>query len=148
MTTFVFTELVTDQEVISTALGASSGAKLVENDTGKPVKLAASQNYIVCSAGDEIEGFVSSISPETVNDGFSFGGVLTEGRMTAQVDAAQVGTLAIGEYAVAGASSALGTKDTYPKVKEGTPAKFWWRVIRIVSGTGVAGDIVLLEKVG
>ena len=147
MTTFVFTENVTDQEVISAALGVSNSTKLNDKDVGKPVKLASANNYVVCSTGDQIEGFVSSISPETVNGGFSFGGVATEGRFTAKLDAAQVGTVAVGALVVAGVSSALGTVDTYPLVKTGSPATFFWRVIRIVSGTGVAGDLVLIERV-
>lgn len=149
MTAFVFTELVNSPmaDVITTALGASAGAKLNDNDIGKPVKMGTAQNYVVCSAGDDIEGFVVAIEPATVNDGFSFGSVIRNKRMIARVDAAQAGTLAVGEYAVAGASSALGTKDDYPKVKEGSPTHFHWRVIRVVSGTGVAGDLVLLEKI-
>lgn len=149
MTTFAFTELVNSPmaDVVSAALGASSSAKLNDNDVGKPVKMGSAQNYVVCSAGDDIEGFVVSIEANTVNDGFSFGSVIRNKRMLAQVDAAQTGTLAVGEYAVAGASSALGTKDTYPKVKEGSPSHFHWRCIRIVSGTGAAGDLVLLEKI-
>lgn len=149
MTTFAFTELVNSPmaDVVSACLGASAGAKLNDNDVGKPVKLGSAQNYVVCAAGDEIEGFVVAVEPATANDGFSFGSVIRNKRITAQVDAAQVGTLAIGEYVIAGASSALGTKDTYPKVKEGTPSTFKWRVISIKSGTGVAGDLVLLERV-
>lgn len=163
MSQFVFTELVNGQpaDVISAALGASSGAKLVENDIGKPVKLSTANNYIVCSADDEIEGFVKALESFTVNDGFSFGSVLRDTRVTAKVDAAQSGTLTVGEYVVAGTSSALGTKDAYPLVKQvavqdlaaATPVlgpaglMHKWKVIRIVSGTGVAGDLVLIEKV-
>lgn len=163
MTAFVFTELVNSplQDVVSAALGVDASNKLVQNDIGKPVKLAANNNYVVCSAGDEIEGFVVAVEPSTVNDGFSFGSVQRNKRVIAKVDAAQSGTLAVGEYAVAGTSSALGTKDAYPLVKEATaqnlsatppvlgPAglTFKWRVIRVISGTGVAGDLVLLERV-
>jgi hypothetical protein len=147
MTTFAFTELVTCNEVVSAALGVSTSTKLNDKDIGKPVKLAAANNYVVCSTGDQIEGFVSSISPETVNDGFSFGGVATEGRFTCKLDAAQVGTVAVGALVVAGVSAALGTADAYPLVKTGSPGQFFWRVIRIVSGTGVAGDLVLIENI-
>jgi hypothetical protein len=149
MTTFAFTELVNSPmaDVVSAALGASSSAKLNDNDVGKPVKMGSAQNYVVCSAGDEIEGFVVNVEANTVNDGFSFGSVIRNKRVIAKVDAAQVGTLAVGEYAIAGASAALGTADAYPKVKEGTPTNFKWRCIRIISGTGVAGDLVLLEKI-
>jgi len=163
MTQFALTELVNSPmaDVTSAALGASSGAKFVQADIGKPVKLGtADSNYVVCSAGDEIEGFVSSVEIGTVNDGFSFGGVVKNKRKLCKVDAAQSSTIGLGSYVVAGASAALGTADAYPKVKSGvatnmsgtppvlgTPVRHLWRVVRIVSGTGVAGDLVLIERV-
>ena len=149
MTTFVFTELVNSPhaDVVSAALGVNSAGKFSDKDIGKPVKMAANNNYVLCASGDQIEGFVTAVEANTVNDGFSFGSVLRNKRIIAQVDAAQVGTLVVGEFAVAGTSSALGTKDTYPKVLQGTPADYKWKVIRNISGTGVAGDLVLLEKI-
>lgn len=134
---------------ISAALGASSSAKLTENDIGKPVKLSTAENYIVCTAADEIEGFLVALSDFTVNDGFSHGTVQKDGMFLATVDAAQVGTLTIRDLCVAGTSAAVGTAETagYPKVIEGTPANFKWRVVSIVSGTGAAGDVVVIEKI-
>lgn len=150
MTDFVFTELVDIDEldVITTALGGGSGSQFTQNDIGKPVKLSTANNYVLCAQGDQIEGFVNSVSPETVNGGYSLGGIQTDGRIIAKVGASQVGTLTVREFAVAETPSALGTKDTYPLVVQGTPADFKWRVIRVISGTGVAGDLVLLENVG
>lgn len=163
MTQFVFTEVVNSPlpEVTSAALGVDASHKLSDNDIGKPVKLAANNNYVVCSAGDEIEGFFLAIEPSTVNDGFSFGSVQKNKRFVAKVDAATAATCSVGTYVVAGASSALGTKDAYPFVKSvaaqnlsATPPVLGpaglnhkWRVIRVVSGTGVAGDLVLIERV-
>lgn len=149
MTDFVFTELVDIEElkVISTALGGGTGSQFAQNDIGKPVKLSTANNYVLCAQGDEIEGFVNSVSPETVNGGYSVGGIQTRGRMIAKVGASQTGTLAVREFAVAETPSALGTKDALPLVVQGTPADHKWRVIRIISGTGVAGDTVLLERV-
>jgi len=149
MTQFVYTELYSGftADIVSGALGVSSSGKFGDKDIGKPVKLGTANNYVLCSSGDEIEGFVKAVEPYTVNDGFSFGSVQRNRRMIATVDAAQVGTLTVGEYAVAGASSALGTLDAHPKVLQGTPTTFKWRVIRVITGTGVAGDTVLLEKV-
>lgn len=148
MTDFAFTELVDvgTKAIYSTALGGGTGSKFGDKDLRKPVKLSTANNYILATAGDEIEGFVSSVEAFTVNGGYTFGGVQTSGRIIAKVGAAQVGTLTIGEFAVAAGSSALGTKDDYPLVVQGTPATFKWRVIRIVSGTGAAGDLVLLER--
>jgi hypothetical protein len=149
MTTFVFTELVNSPhaDVVSAALGVNASGKFSDKDIGKPVKMAANNNYVLCAANDEIEGFVSSVEANTVNDGFSFGSVRRDKRMIAQVDAAQTGTLIVGELCVAGTSAALGTANTYPKVIQGAPANFKWRVIRNMTGTGVAGDLVLIEKI-
>lgn len=151
MTDFVFTELVDIEElgVITTALGGGTGSQFGQNDLGKPVKLSTANNYVLCAQGDQIEGFVNSVNPETVNGGYSVGGIQTKGRIIAKVGASQTGTLTFREFAVAETPSALGTAESggYPLVVQGTPADFKWRVIRILSGTGVAGDLVLLEKV-
>ena len=149
MTDFIFTENVDAEklQVVSAALGTGSGNKFTNNDVGKPVKLSTANNYVLCATTNEIEGFVHSVSPETVNGGYTFGGVQTNGRKIAKVGPNQTGTLTIGELAVADTPSAVGTADAYPLVREGTPANFKWRVIRLVSGTGVAGDLVLLEKI-
>ncbi len=151
MTEFVFTELVRSPhaDIITTALGVDANNKLVENDIGKPVKLAANNNYVVCANGDPIDGFVDSIDAVTVNDGFSKGGVIRDGRKEAQVDAAEVGTAVVGTFVAAGTPAALGTKDTHPQVELITPAagQPLWQVIRVISGTGVAGDLVLIERV-
>lgn len=150
MTDFYFTDLVQEapEKIVSAALGVDANNPLVENDIGKPVKLAANNNFVVCSNGDDIDGFVNSIAAHDVNDGFSFGGVKTDGRIEAQVDAAEVGTCAVGTFVGAGTSAALGTKDTYPQVglKAAAAGMTLWRVIRVISGTGVAGDLILLER--
>lgn len=149
MTDFYFTEQTSAPPADNqqAALGVDANNPLVDADIGKPVKLAANQNYVVCTSGDEIEGFVSSINPAPVNSGFSFGSVVRNKRKTVQVDAAELGTAAIGGYVLAGTSAALGTADTYPQVTLGSPTVFRWRIIRIVSGTGVAGDLLLVERV-
>jgi hypothetical protein len=148
MTDFVFTDLVKDPpaRVESAALGASTSAKMVTADEGKAVTLASSNNYVLAGVGDEIEGFVSSVEPYTVNGGFSFGGVKRDGRMICEVDASQVSTVAVGGLVVAGTQAALGTAGL-PTVKGGTPTIFLWRVLRILTGPGAAGDTVLIERV-
>lgn len=149
MTEFVFTELVNDPhaDVVSAALGVDANNKLNDEDIGKPVKLAAANNYVVCTNGDEVDGFLVSTEASTVNDGFSFGSVRRNKSMTAQVDVAEIGTAVVGSLMVAGTSAALGTKDTWPQMELGAPADMKWRVIRNVTGTGVAGDLVLIERI-
>jgi len=148
MTDFVFTELVNDPPatVISAALGASSSAPFAEADVGKAVKLAASQNYVPVAAGDDIEGLVNSVEPSTVNSGFSFGGVQIDRRAIVEVGPTQAGALAIGALVVADTPVALGTAG-YATVQAGTPSLFNWRVLRHVTGTGVTGNLVLIERV-
>jgi hypothetical protein len=149
MTTFAFTELtsVDSMEVESAALGASTSTPLTDKDIGKCVKYAASSNAVVCSGSDEIQGFLVSVEPYTVNGGFGFGSIQRCGRRLAKVGANQGQTpMAFGDLVVADAQAAVGTAQNYPAVKTGTPASFKWRVIRVVSGTGVGGDVVLLES--
>jgi hypothetical protein len=161
MTAFVFTELVpTENE--SAALGVNAAGKFTDKDLGKPVKFGAANNYVLAAAGNDIDGFVLSVEPFTVNDGVGFGGVMRKGRITVEVGANQGGTpMAVGDYVVADAQAAVGTAGT-AKVKTGvafaqsgttpfaitreTPLHAMWRCIRIISGTGVAGDSVLLER--
>ena len=149
MTDFVFTQLVNDPPatVLSAALG-TGGANVFasDKDVGKGVVLGTSQNYVLAADGDEIQGVVSSVEPFNVNDGFTFGGVQTDRRIIADVAAAQAGAIAIGALVVCGIQIVLGTLGTL-QVKDGAPATHKWRVIRHITGTGIAGDSVLLEKV-
>jgi len=148
MTVFNFTELVQDPlpQIESAALGADADNPFVEADVGKIVKIAASNNYILGTAGDEIEGFVKSIEPYTVNDGWSFGSVQRSGRMTVEVGATEASTVVPGDLVVCDTQAALGTAGL-PQVQSGAPTTFLWRCIRVVTGTGASGDTVLIERV-
>jgi hypothetical protein len=149
MSAFVFTELTQSPETMQTesaCLGVDANNKLTENDIGKAVKLAAANNYVVATTDDEIEGILVAIEPVTYNDGFAFGTVQRRGRALATVGTSEVGTVAVGELVVVDDQAAVGTAGglvVYP----GAPATFKWRVLRIVSGTGAAGDQVLIERV-
>jgi len=159
MTDFAFTELVDMADVQSGALGANSSGKFADIDRGKSVKKASANNFVLCAGTDEIEGFVVAVAPHTVNQGFSFGSVQVKSRKLAVVGASQGATpMAFGDLVVSDTQAALGTGLTgtgtgvnaeslgKPPVRTGAPTKFKWRVIRIVTGTGVAGDTVLLES--
>lgn len=147
MTTFVFTELVSAPmaDIVSSALGASAGAKFNANDVGKLVKLGTANNYVLAADGNEIEGFVVAMADNTVNDGFSFGSVQKNKRKYAKVGGAAA--VVVGDTVVSGAQAALGTVDALPIIKKGTPTVHIWRVIRIVTGSGAVGDTVLIERV-
>lgn len=152
MTDFAFTPLVNDPhaDTISAALGVDASNKLTDNDVGKPVKLAGADNYVLCADGDDIDGFLVSTEANTVNDGFAFGSVQRNKRFEVQVESGEVGTLAVGTFAVAGIPVvAINVKQTYAQVilKAAAAGAPLWKVISIISGTGVAGDLILIERV-
>lgn len=149
MPTFAFTELVNDPlaRIESAALGASGSAPLTDADKGKAVKLGSAQNYVLAATTNEIEGFLLSVEPWTVNSGYGFGSVQRSGRVLVKVASDQGATaMAVGDLVVAGTQAAVGTTGG-GKVRTGTPSKYIWRCLRIVSGTGVGGDTVLIERI-
>lgn len=162
---FKFGVKVPAQEIVDTALGDGVTAFSSPNDIGKAVVLGSAHNHVLASAGNDIDGFVNSVEPFMVNGGYSFGGILVEGRVEAVVGANQGATpMAAGDYVVADAQLALGTVGdnqqwtTYPgtppsnptgptaQVKTGAPTNKFWRCIAVLSGTGAAGSVVLLER--
>ncbi len=165
MTTFVFTPLVNSPhaDTVSAALGATASNLFSDKDVGQAVKMGTANNYVQAVDGDEMEGFVAAMMGVTVNDGFSFGTVQRNKRVEAQVASNEGGTMAVGDSIVVGTPIALGTANGKPQVKIGaaasqsgttpfayterTPNTYIWKCIDIVSGTGVAGDSVLLERV-
>jgi hypothetical protein len=147
MTTFVFMETVPN-ELYSAALGVNAAGKFTAVDLNKAVKFGTANNFVLCATGDQIDGFVKAIEPYTVNDGFGFGGVQQEGRVTAIIGVQGATPMAVGDLVVAGVQIAVGTAGSAVVITgAGVAGKESWRCIRIVSGTGVAGDTVLLERV-
>ncbi len=135
--------------IITDALGDNTD-QFAPEDIGKGVKLAANA-YVPLVLGDEIEGIVNTIGEApTVNSGFSWGGIQRTGRAEAVVGAAQTSTITVGGYVCADTPVALGTDGVLQVLDTGTGyvahTKFLWRVIRILSGTGVVGDSVLIER--
>jgi hypothetical protein len=150
MSAFVFTTLTQSPDAAqyeSACLGAAANAKLTDNDVGKALKLAAANNYVLCATTNEIEAILVSVEPETYNAGFAFGTIQRRGRAIGKVGANQGGSaMAVGDLVTADTQAAVDTAGGLI-VKTGTPATHKWRVIRIISGTGVAGDSVLIERV-
>jgi hypothetical protein len=146
MADFSFNTTVPYPTMRSALLGASTSAKMTDSDVGKAVKFGGALNYVLCSGGNDIEAFVNSVEPFTMGNGFSFGGVQSEGWRYAKVGANQGATpMAAGDYVVADTQTTLNTAGI-ATVKTGTPAKYFWRCMQIMSGTGVAGDSVLLYR--
>ena len=152
MTVFNFTLLVNDPlaDVVSAALGVDADNGYVEADIGKGVKMSATVvgAYVPLAKDDEIEGVVVALSPETVNDGFSFGSVQKNRRVMATVGAnVSVTPVIPGQLVVADTPIALGTAGQL-EVYVGVPTKHIWRCIANVSGAGdTIGDTVIIERV-
>ena len=190
MTVFVYQETVPVGQVITAALG--DGIKVFKSatDIGKAMSLVsgagANCNYDLAAAEADIDGFLWSVEPITVNQGYGLGAIQTSGWIRAIVGPSQGGTpMGVGDYVVADVQLAVGTPvpnnwpylpsssltatygnapGTAPSfpgvplaaVKTGvagvpgtsfsTPLRKFWRVMRIVSGTGAAGSTVLLFK--
>lgn len=150
MSNFAFNVKVNDPfaSITEAALGAASGDGWGDEEVGKAVKLGPANNYVLCTDGNEIEAVVVSMEPNTVNEGFSFGTVQRDRRLQAVLDVGETG-VAVGALVVAGAQEAVGTQTNDNKlvVAVGAPTTYKWRVIRLVSGTGEAGDTVLIERI-
>lgn len=151
-TTTLTRSLLTDVSlmgIITDALGDNT-QEYSDVDIGKGVVLGADA-YVPAALGDQIEGIVSSVEPGTRNAGFSWGGVQTKGRAIVQVGVAQTANIAIGGIVCNDTPIALGTAGVIQVLDTGTgyvaPTEFFWRVIAILSGTGAAGDSVLIERV-
>lgn len=160
------------EEPITVRLGAGTGSSnnLSVLDEGKLVKLVGESRYDLCAAGDAIEGCIIAVSPAT-SGGYSVGTVGEEDYLFATADGLQAtagtGTIAVGDYVVAGTITAKGTALTaYPKVCKATvqpgdvpgsltaaaaqtlAALHSWRVISLgVAGTGAVGTTIVLQPV-
>lgn len=161
MPKFIMGVNANETKVITARLGAGTGAAnwLSDADVGKAVKLAGESRYDLCAAGDEIEGFITSVETGT-HDNFTVGGVQVSGNKNVICDGSQAagtGNLAVGDYVVAGAVTAKGTTlgSSYVKVRKATDqaaAKASPFALRVVSlgeaGTGAVGTRALVQRVG
>lgn len=145
-------QLLTDlafRGVITDALGTASG-DYTSAEVGKGVTLAAAA-YVPAAKADEIEGIVSSVEPGLRNGGFNWGGIQTKGRALAVVGVSQTGPVAMGAYVTNDTPIAPLTAGKIQVFSVGTgfvaPTRFFWRVIKIVTGTGAAGDTVMIERI-
>lgn len=151
MADFKFNVLVVLPErlnVIVAKLGAAAGENFTDKDIKKIVSMGTVSNFTLAVADAEIEGFIDNIDGGPTANGFVVGGVArpdTGVRVEAQV-AAGAAAVAPLDLVVAGAQLPLGTKGL-PQIKKGTPTTFKYRVMRIVSGNGGPGSIVVLERV-
>jgi hypothetical protein len=164
MTAFAFEETVPEPTRLSSALGDGVTKWQSAYDVGKAVKMSTAQNHVLCATNDEIDGFVKTIEIFSVNNGYSFGSVQIDGWIEAVVGPNQGATpMAVGDFVLADTQIALGTGTPVPqwtnppgtppsmptgptaRVRTGSPTRKRWRVMRIKSGAGAAGSVVLLR---
>jgi hypothetical protein len=154
MAKFSFKETI-PVSVVTARLGtdATAAGRLTDADVGKFVKLAGDSRYTLSATGEVIEGFITSIETATM-DGFAIGGVASEVGTFKEVTFDAV--CAIGDYVVAAASVAQGTKLTKPpsvklvtKVSGAFPVQvFNWRVVSLgTAGTGAIGTTGVIQRV-
>lgn len=151
MADFKFNVLVVLPErlnVITTKLGAAAGENYTDKDVKKIMTMGDVSNFALAADGDEIEGFLDNVDGGPTANGFRVGGVArpdTGIRVEAQV-AAGAAAVVVKDLVVAGVQLPLGTKGL-PQVKVGAPKVFKYRIMRIISGNGGPGSVVLLERV-
>ena len=173
MAKFKLKELVGSQP-ITVRLGAGSvystpANAYTDKEVGKFVKLSGDSAYVLCAVGDPIQAVITGV--ETYNaDDFSIGSVDATGRKRVLLDgseAAGTGSIAIGDYVVAGTPVAKDTAltiTTPPKVRKATNQPgavpgdltaagkqalnsiFAWRLVSFDSA-GAVGDFGVIERV-
>lgn len=137
--------------------GNSLGDRFDLKEQGKAVKLVAESRYDLCAAGDEIEGFITSVEAATQN-GYSIGGIVDKDAQWATADGLQgtpgTGTIAVGDYVLAGTQTAKGTAlAQYQKVTKATTqatvkgSPYNWRVESLGPvGTGAVGTMIVIRR--
>lgn len=158
MAKFKMGVLVDSADIVTARLadGTGNSNQLTKADNGKLVKLKGDSQYGLCAVGNEIEGVVNQADEMGLLDGYNIGGVQVEGRFVAIADGLQAtpgtGTIAVGDYVVAGTVDARGTALTTagPKVCKATAAAtglvFRWRVVSVGSA-GAVGDTLVVENI-
>ncbi len=143
MQPFHLVPLVDVDDNFTALLGTAANAPLTSKDSGKALKLIASDRYGLTAAGDEIEGTVEAIDPAKVGGGFAYGTINACGRRLAIVDNAQAN---FGQLVVAGVQTARDTAGGLV-VRPGAPTVHVWRVVSTLGGTGTVGTQVVIERV-
>jgi hypothetical protein len=116
MAKFKMLEMV-ESEPITARLGVGSVSTTPANaytdkEIGKFVKRSGDSAFVLCAAGDAIEGIIVAVETYTADD-FSIGSIQLEDRKRVTLDGLQAtpgtGVVAVGDYVVCGTVVALGT---------------------------------------
>lgn len=145
------------QDITTVNLGTKA-APFKAEEIGKAVKLSGADTYVLCAAGDKIEGIVTSselAATGATRGGMSVGGIQQSGH----IEVVSAAALVAGDYVVAAAQPAVGTPLT--SIGEGqTPCTPVQKVadqatvnglyaMRIVGlgpvGTGAAGTVCVAK---
>lgn len=160
-----------ETQTARTADGSGAANQLTKADVGKFVKLAGDSQYGLCAVGDKIEGVLTQADDIPPADGYNLGSVQNAPRTRVKCtcdgsQAAGTGSLAVGDFVVAGTPVARGTalSGAFPKVRKATNqpgavpadltaagdqakvAAFGWRVVSL-GNAGAVGDTCIIEKV-
>jgi hypothetical protein len=175
MPKFLMQETVLNGDKQTARLGAGTGAanQVDDKEIAKAVKIVGDSRYGLCVAGDPIEAFISAVESATLDD-YTIGTVQVGGRKEVMADGLQAtpgtGTIAVGDFVVAGTMVAKGTAladESSQKVTKATQqpgiteasvigdvndqlkvAMFAWRVVSLGSvGTGAVGTKIVIERV-
>ena len=157
MAKFGISETIYSEKVKTVRLAAGTNTASAANtygdeEVGKAVKLSADSRYVLCTAGDAIEGVITSMNLGRQDD-YSIGGIVSTGYKNAVLDGLQAtpgtGAVAIGDYVVVGTVVAKGTAlPAALKVTKATDqaaakaAPFKARVVA-ASGTAVGSTAVI-----
>jgi len=154
---FNIVETIYSEKVKTVRLGATgAGNQYGHEEVGKAVKLSGESAYVLCAAGDPIEGIVSSsnLAEQGTVDGFAIGGIISTGYKEVTFDGLQAtpgtGVVAIGDYVLTGTVVAKGTALTaalkVTKATSQTPGAYKARVVSLgQAGTGAVGTVGTVE---
>lgn len=119
MAKFMMTETILQSDVHTARFGTGTGSanNWDDKEVGKIVKYLGDSRFGLTSAGDPIEGYVTSVEVGTA-DGYTIGGYAYQGRKEVTFDGLQAtpgtGTVAVGDFVVTGTVVAKGTALTAP----------------------------------
>lgn len=154
---FNIVETIYSEKVKTVRLGTTgAGNQYGHEEVGKAVKLSGESAYVLCAAGDPIEGIVSSSNypNQGTVDGFAIGGIISTGYKEVTFDGLQAtpgtGVVAIGDYVLTGTVVAKGTALTaalkVTKATSQTPGAYKARVVSLgQAGTGAVGTVGTVE---
>lgn len=169
---FLYGPLIPNTSVITSRLGAGNTAndRFDDKEIGKLVKASGDSAHDLCAVGDLFDGQLIGLEEATAN-GWTIGSVQRGGRIKVTADGSQAagtGSLAVGDFVVAGTPVAKGTNlgtQAYPKVRKATIqpgvteasaasdvndqlAMLFkaWKVVSLLGGNGAVGATVLIER--